>query len=1313
MKNFNLSSMLIPLFAALAIYLPLANSTVAREEKAEQASAQQLQTPTPPPTPTSTPPPGDDRNRLQTESARLLCDFFGDYFRQEPNAQPKGFSSQIDSVNLKGDYCLLRDIKNDFELDFLVATIPDPKDSRLDYLFDRNLDAIQRAIETAEYVLDRHWLPWERAKQPGLTPAQQQAALTSTRHLMEPGVMVFRRSDRLGLLLVFLVGETPTYGINKLAFQNALVQIEQLSELARGRSSKNSKFSKSDACQFGIEHVRILGPTFTGSANSLALSLKSWLNRPTPPPAPKPPNKPNSSPGKRLSKACVITGTAMAINKPQFIELAGRKDDVNLFATVIPEQESKKAYFQYLVEENKPLRWWTEPWILPTPQENDIERTYIAMLSEGTTSYGLQTRQTQAKPTVSPSPVAGKIPQPSPSPTPLALSMTFPLHISQLRIEAAKVDSKNGGNHDQALLKENKLALPLGETGDHKPKDVVLPFSSMEAVVAEQVLTNMLASIDRERIRYVGVSATDVLDRIFLIRQIRQNSPNTVIFTFSSDLLYLHSEASLDSQGVQIISPYPLFDQNQNWTYPFEGEKRRYQFTTQTAQGVFNATLALLGKPDLMLEYGSPFRKYYRGELRKPALWLTLVGRNGLWPVTTMDYKDPENYVWQASVGVPAEEAEDSTATKISLLAPHLGLIRSYLSPFGLGFLMLLGIICLIPSAVLILQLLLFSLKQHDDSDQKSESLLAKLLWSIRWLNTKLKIGPLALESIRRWRIGKIFGDEDESIYRYRYVRRVYLMACCASLLTVTLFASGVSLLPRWFTDIETVISKADWFQYQIIRIFSYFNFFAVAVAFFWLLVSVLHWTVSGRKHLRGSKLATMSLLIGIVMMMLAFAGLCEISFRVNKVPEQVFFFLRTTDVANGVSLLIPVALLGLASFLTFFSAVRRLNLSERMACLPSPDARNHNVEPAFLRLDNSGSKSFQGVAKIEEKIRELIVGRGISTWTICCFSALILFVYWLLFLLPYMPTSDGKFFDLFFKCMFYLVPMSLILAFVWFAATWLQVRKLLRRLSWHPLIARFAVAHQEEKRFSALPQIDLLSPPPTYTALSLLVRQAKLFSRELEVKVDKASKLAEIKQLVAESEANLSEAMEHESKGDWQDALVSRRNCEERLCELSEEISLLLEPYWDSSNGKEGAEAKPWHDEGKFFLLAHIAGFLQHIFAHMQNLVALVTAGLLLVLMASNSYPFQPLQPLLMFSWVTILTVVAVTLLIFVQVGKDKVLSILSGTTPGKLNLTRDLVFRVLIHGVVPIIALLGAQFPEALRKIFSWLSLMQGGGN
>jgi hypothetical protein len=274
----------------------------------------------------------------------------------------------------------------------------------------------------------------------------------------------------------------------------------------------------------------------------------------------------------------------------------------------------------------------------------------------------------------------------------------------------------------------------------------------------------------------------------------------------------------------------------------------------------------------------------------------------------------------------------------------------------------------------------------------------------------------------------------------------------------------------------------------------------------------------------------------------------------------------------------------------------------------------------------------------------------------------------------------------------------------------WAALRRLLRRLSWHPLISQYAAEHSEEKRFASLPQVDLMTPTPTYTALSASVRQARSFYDALKFPPELAEAGKRIGRLVEEAESKLSLALHFDAQGAWQDALRNRRDAQAAIAELTEPVTGLLEDSWRTSDGAR-ADAG-WRDEGKFFLITQIVAFLQHIFAHLQNLAALVTIGLLLLLIAANSYPFRPREPLLLFSWVAILTSVVVTLFIFVQVSRDKTLSLLTGKTPGRLNVTRDFVLRVLIHGVIPVIALLGAQFPQTVRQIFSWLSVFEGKG-
>jgi hypothetical protein len=317
-------------------------------------------------------------------------------------------------------------------------------------------------------------------------------------------------------------------------------------------------------------------------------------------------------------------------------------------------------------------------------------------------------------------------PRAAPKSKPMVLSLTFPLHISQLRVEEAKNPLRDNAANAPAA-KDGNLPLPMSEAGPPGSKDIAPLFSSLETVTMELALREMLSVINRERIRYVGVWATDPQDRIFLIHEIRKHCPNAMLFMFTTDLLYLHSESNLDFQGVLVISPYPLFGLNQFWPYPFEGGQRRSQFSSHNAQGYYNATLALLCREDRMLEYGHPFNEYKDGQARHPVLWLGIVGRNGIWPVKIFDISHGKT---SHTFSVPNKSCSSVDASSIAgpssdvgKSAPRLGVSGSYWSPTGVGFLLLIGGICLFLSLALLAQLVLFwgrSRMDQANSDQWS-----------------------------------------------------------------------------------------------------------------------------------------------------------------------------------------------------------------------------------------------------------------------------------------------------------------------------------------------------------------------------------------------------------------------------------------------------------------------------------------------------------------------------------------------------------------------------------------------------------------
>jgi hypothetical protein len=68
------------------------------------------------------------------------------------------------------------------------------------------------------------------------------------------------------------------------------------------------------------------------------------------------------------------------------------------------------------------------------------------------------------------------------------------------------------------------------------------------------------------------------------------------------------------------------------------------------------------------------------------------------------------------------------------------------------------------------------------------------------------------------------------------------------------------------------------------------------------------------------------------------------------------------------------------------------------------------------------------------------------------------------------------------------------------------------------------------------------------------------------------------------------------------------------------------------------------------------------------------------------------------------IVTAVGATLVVFVQMERETILSALSETVPGQVSWSRDFVSRILVYILLPLLGVLSAQFPEATHQIFSW---------
>jgi hypothetical protein len=413
MDRRTISTLLLPLMAILALIYPVAftpsrtPSSRGTESRIRRDDAQQGKQSVSPEARLETGCPDAPYN-----AKRILCEFFG---------YPGPGEDLRDKTDRRYRY----------QLDFLIVTIPDPLDSRLPYLFDRNLSSIQRAAEADHFLLDRFDLPWIeeiRTKAHANEHSKESDDPENDDHehhsfKQEPGFILFRdpnpekAQERASsrALLVFLVGETPTTGIHKRALVSALDQIRELCgshssysipSAVTDQGAGSIRASPRDQNETTCGTIKILGPSFSGSAESLDFALHAWLDS-------------RAQAGSVHFR--IRSGTATAVpffeSAPNcsYFQFPGKQPEnlgPTFASTVVRDTEALNELLRYLQEQHfvgKPF--------------------HVALLTEGNTAYGSSLFHARN----------AKIACPSEKIVAPVVKLPFPLHISRLRSESEKV----------------------------------------------------------------------------------------------------------------------------------------------------------------------------------------------------------------------------------------------------------------------------------------------------------------------------------------------------------------------------------------------------------------------------------------------------------------------------------------------------------------------------------------------------------------------------------------------------------------------------------------------------------------------------------------------------------------------------------------------------------------------------------------------------------------------------------------------------------------------------------------------------------
>ncbi|MCE9528947.1 MAG: hypothetical protein K8R36_23115 [Planctomycetales bacterium] len=566
-------------------------------------------------------------------------------------------------------------------LESLVVMMADPIETAMNYRFDLQLDTLHKALGAEGYVPDHYFLPWN--------PLDKENS-----HRRIPGVLLYRRNgpsvrfsedrnSRSDLLLVYLVGETPTSGVHKEAFLAAVRQIETLRELGPNpdRTSRSA--------------IKVAGPVFTGGADSLALAIRQAREQ-----------------SISNAKFQVITGTAVSIDLARFRAQAGK--DVDLHATVLSGRVLKQALINHVLERQRSdvvrIAWLTET---ATGYGSSVSVDKQAQFYKGQALQGRsatreelieeKVKQDEAEEDLGPSASRQDGSGSGGSSTTATaekknakvadvIEFRFPVNIS--RVRSGYAESRRRERANQASLGPETSRLPIPFEDSNTARDVPpMQTPKVTAPTVELILDQILTTIRSEGIKFVGISSSDPRDPIFLAELIKEQCPDVQIMLVTSDLLHIHSEYRSIMHGTLVSSTHPLQPEAQDWCFPF-GENRNLSsrsvvLSSQPNYGFYNAVLFLRGlerghyvlthsadglgsqQPDnllalsysdaagwptgLPLGYSMPFQHFSAEgvSLFRPPVWISRISPNGICPITVRptDRKEAAKSADQGNTG--------------------------------------------------------------------------------------------------------------------------------------------------------------------------------------------------------------------------------------------------------------------------------------------------------------------------------------------------------------------------------------------------------------------------------------------------------------------------------------------------------------------------------------------------------------------------------------------------------------------------------------------------------------------------------------
>jgi hypothetical protein len=313
------------------------------------------------------------------------------------------------------------------------------------------------------------------------------------------------------------------------------------------------------------------------------------------------------------------------------------------------------------------------------------------------------------------------------------------------------------------------------------------------------------------------------------------------------------------------------------------------------------------------------------------------------------------------------------------------------------------------------------------------------------------------------------------------------------------------------------------------------------------------------------------------------------------------------------------------------------------------------------------------------------------------------------------------------FRLLFGVVAMAVAYAGYRFLRQWLQFGRFLELVAHHPLVAALERIPDTLARSIGSLFLEELPEHARYEAEQAHVRLLKNQLQQLHLDVElqglSPADAEPLRPLFKDLEEALAEAHKPSSS---MAADPGERYDEQRLTQVSRVLIRILKAFWrarplpgtlpapsavphNQSTAAVYALALPpglalWLRLAEDFIAIQVVAYIHRLFPHLRNTLVFFTGALLLMLFAIVTYPFQPQHFLGLVLWTMMLCAVALTVMVFVQMSRNETLSRIARTEPGKVNFDRRFLSQLVLYGVLPLLSLLAAQFPEVRGFAFSW---------